>query len=296
MPLSHGLEGSLDTNKEMLVDFNALSRDIFATAYELGSEREGFIDALEGKPIGALYLKIVASLPGESSYDSVVGPDAVRQQSITIRPLHTRDKSRIYGMHSMDRATRDVHEVYDALAHRLGGVLMQRALDVDAVLPPEGVIAQYYATRTDAPRTLGVKTLESKSKKDNLILAKTFAAESLEYVRSSAYAYNTKGVTYQYEDVFAPRGAIFSHEFMLSVDIDIPLNGHEPKPYILTYKQTMEQKQQEILAHIERLASTGHGNGVLRQRMRVADKYARAIERANELLDEDMSSETNLED
>lgn len=262
----------LDTNQEMLVDFNTKSREAFVAAYEKqfdGSPPDAYI----GKPLNALSLHVVKRLVRTD-----IEEDAIRRQELKVRTLHEGDVDFMKEHLTMRQRPQDVHDHYAAVAATIGTTVIDHALDLRKTVPVEGVVADYAADL--AARTRHVGTLKEKPTKFSLALGKTFADEVIEYIDSEGFmiAKDAPEVAAVISDT--------THHFSLEMRPDIPLNGRESTAWLNEYANKMLGQVQSLGARLQRLEDIGAPEVILAHVRASYDQAVAALKRVEKIIEE----------
>lgn len=263
------------TNQQMLIDFNAESHEVLVSAYEnqLGDR---IPDALNGKPLNAISLYVTKRL-----VHADIEEDVIRNQELNVRPLCKQDTEDMKVHLSLRERPQDVQNHYANIAARIADISIDHNLGLRALIPVEGIIANYTARLTDSPYgpTRHVGTLKEKPTKVSLALGKTFADEASTYVRSRAFvlASIVPSVAYLLSDT--------THRFGLEMRTDIPLNGYESKEWLNAYANKMFAKETTSGTNLERMKALRVPDAIVDSLQIRYDEIVAALRRVEEILE-----------
>ena len=241
----------MPTNPELQADFRTASGEAFTSAVDRGLAGDKLPDALEGKPLSKLQLRVERRSKGNLAHESldmsVMTPDDAAGRIEDDRPEHVKDFS-------------------IRLAHRLADVALDRTLDVRSVVPPSAFHAVY--TSETAGGEVRVHMSDTpRPRKDQLVLAKTFAeGTALPYVNSDRFDMfqeaQMAGPDAMTQALRESGGSgvdeIVYHKFELPMTPDLPLNGHESKRWLQEYAAQMWKREIAADERLNKINSLPH--------------------------------------
>lgn len=269
MPRKDGI----DTNQEMLADFNAMAHSVFVSAYERQFDT-AVSEAYIGKPLNALNLQII---------NRPVDDTLFSYQELSISPLKVLDAQGMRGHLTMCTRPEDVHEHYDALAARIGSTLISPELNLGALLPVQGIVANYRARVRDGQEfnNRHVGTFKEKPTKFSLALAKTFASEVPDYIASDDFE-----TSYRFSPKVARMLNETTHTFAIEMRTDLPLNGHESKSWLTAYANKMLDHVVKRGERLARLKNSSAPAIILDPEEAMYQEALTALNRAEKILEQ----------
>ncbi len=268
------------TRVMMLADFNAQAHEAYLTAYEtyFGDEIHA---AYIGKPLGALTLSVAKVLTDPEHRD-----DPIRGQRLTVRPMSNEDAAFVPAHQTMGSMPEDVHRYYAATAASVSSIPVQKNLDIRSTFPVAGVAADYKAALTDElfkGPTHHVETFwfMEEPTEHGLALGKKFAKESQMYAKARALDIRAKSPDYG-RAIMNATGINIGFE--LEMSSDLPLNGHEPKPWLNAYATQMAINAQTYGAIVERYEAQNGMDAIVADYRNKYDTALAAYNRAEKLL------------
>jgi hypothetical protein len=265
----------IDTNQEMLVDFNTKSHEVFVSAYERQFE-SGLADAYKGKPLTALNLTVRSVSRNTESTG-----DTIRREDLVIQPL---DEDTVESMPyhlTLRNNPEDVHEYYRSLAKAIGATTLETAFDLRTSVPMNGIVSNYTAHLTDRDfgPTRHIGTYKEKPTKFSITLGKLFADKALSYIHSDDFPKTTADKL-----ISLINGATLTHRFIIPFRSDIPLNGHESTLWLKNYANKMNHTLSLIVPRLERLEQQGMPASFIANEQKRFDETLAALEKAQEIL------------
>ncbi len=272
------------TNREMVVEFNDLSRTAYVDAFQRLAE-DGLPDAFQDKPLGLMYLDAAKRIPSFMRLDD----SAVVDERLTVTPLDKLDVDDMEYTLGFKDTPDDVRQHYYDVARRIGETTLHGGLDIAAVLPGEGVVADYTA-RYPSGRTRHIATFKEKPSKPSIAAGKYFAEQVIK--EANRPFEDTHFDLADFEKAIAAmkhladQGGIISHSFSFLKVPGLPLNGHESKAFLNAYANAMFDRSMILAARLDKMSGLGiYPEAIIEGTQTQYDQANRSYQRAQELLD-----------
>jgi hypothetical protein len=272
----------LPTNREMVVDFNNLSRTAYIDAYNNITEY-GLPAALEDKPLDTLYLNVTKKVPTFMRTSS-----GVTGEQLLVDPLQEHHVDFMTYTLGFQDTPEDVVRHYRDIAQRIGETTLHIGLDIAAILPPEGINADYTAFYPTG-KTRHISTFKEKPSKLSISAGKFFAEQAIQSINTPPDAEDFditdfSKVIERIEKIFDQSGT-FEHGFSLQMVPNLPLNGYESKAFLNTYANRMLDKVNSSAARLAMGNELGWPDVIIENAQRIYDAANSSYLRAQALLD-----------
>lgn len=272
----------LPTNREMVVEFNDLSRTAFVDAYNRTAE-DGLPDAYQDKPLDALYLRSQKRVPEIMRIDG-----GVVAEELLVNPLHEDDVDMIPHTLGFRDTPEDVISHYRAIARRIGDTTLHSGLDIATVLPPEGVDASYTAYYAGG-RTRHIATFKEKPSKASIAAGKYFAEQVIHDINapSSDPDIDVTDLSQVAEHLrqMSEQGGTIEHFLSFRKVPNLPLNGHESRAFLNAYANRMLDSARYNAEKLAKMRDLGAPDIVVASVQNVYNSANASYLRAQELLD-----------
>ena len=270
------------TNKEMVLEFNELSRTSYINKYNQVTEG-GFPPMLEDKPLDALYFRAYKIIPEFMRTD-----DGVTAEDLRVEPLQEHQVNSMTSTLGFKDTPEEVVKHYRNVARLIGETTLHSDLDIVSILPPEAVNADYTAHYSTG-RTRHISTFKEKPSKASIASGKFFAEQVIQLLedRPISKPIDTSDFSEAFEHIrnIFERGGPISTGFSLSMRPNLPLNGHESREFLDAYANKMFEISRNAGDRLAIVESYG-GVESLVESLRYAYEAANASYlRAQELLD-----------
>jgi hypothetical protein len=265
----------LPTNEEMLADFNAASHQVFIHACQMDLQYP-LPPAYEDKRLTDIRLNVMRA-------GGRLTTQAVMAETLTVTAL-TPHVASYLGEHLRYRDyPQDVLDHYTLVATKLTDTHIRPGLDIRKVLPPEGIHAGYEAVLPDG-HSRHISTFKEKPAKQSIAAGTFMAREVLDHLTAG---YGVQGSTLELlAAVIQPgSGPVFARRFSLIISPDLPLNGHEPREFLLNFYEEMSRCAGRRLDLIERLSEVGAPQILIDNERSTYDRYSKAVAKAQKALD-----------
>jgi hypothetical protein len=270
------------TNREMVVDFNTLSRTAYIDAYN-HMTADGMPAAFEDKPLDALYLNVIKNIPAFMRTS-----DSVTDEQLVVEPLQEDHADFMTSIIGFQDIPEDIVEHYRNIARRIGETTLHSGLDIVSVLPPEGINADYTAYYPSG-RTRHISTFKEKPSKPSIAAGKFFAAQAVQSIttqpdRTTLDILDFSQVVGHMKNI-AEQGGVFDHDLLLRMVPDLPLNGHESKAFLNVYANRMFDRATYNAARLAKVKDLGAPEIIIESIQHTYDAAHNAYLRAQALLD-----------
>lgn len=270
------------TNREMVVDFNALSRTAYIDAYN-HIAGDGLPAAFEDKPLDSLYLNVIKKVPIFLRTNS-----GVTGEQLLVDPLQEHHVDFMTYILGFQDTPEDIVQHYRGIAQRIGETTLHSGLDIATVLPSEGINADYTAFYPTG-RTRHISTFKEKPSKSSIAAGKFFAEQAIQSINTPPDAEDFditdfSKVVEHIKSRFEQNGT-FEHGFSLQMVPNLPLNGHESKAFLNTYANRMLDKANSSAARLAMGNELGWPDVIIENTQRIYDAAKNSYLRAQALLD-----------
>lgn len=262
----------LPTNREMVVDFNGLSRTAYIDAYNRITE-DGFPTAFEDKPLDAMFLRVTKTVPSNLRVEGGVTGEQLEVE--TLREEHVGFMTDTLGFQDTPE---DVLAHYYNVAHLIGRTTLHSGLDIAAVLPSEGVNAGYTANYSNG-RTHHISTFKEKPFKASIAAGKYFAEQAVQDINITDLSKLRDSNTIE------QAGGTFRHIFLLRMIPNLPLNGHESKSFLNAYANNMLDETMNRAEKLERIKALGAPEAIVERAQDACEDAQSSYDRVQGLLD-----------
>ncbi len=221
----------LPTNREMLVDFNAFTCDIYASAFER-TVANGMPPAFEGKSLAHLLYGYAKSYP-KDAHSPV--PHPIAHEKLKVSPLEAALVPYFEHDPAMQDIPADVLQRYKFIAATLLQTELQPGISIRETLPLEAVDADYSVWFFNTRRTRHVSTYKERPAKQTIASGVVFAEEALDFVKSDGF--DADPIDLLFRD--GPDQPIVRHGFRFSLIPELALNGQESTDFLDRYSREM---------------------------------------------------------
>jgi hypothetical protein len=272
----------LPTNREMVVDFNALSRTAYIDTYNHITD-DGLPAALEDKPLDSLYLNAIKKIP-----TFLRTSDGVTSEQLLVDPLQEHHVDFMTYTLGFQDTPEDVVQHYRDIAQRIGKTTLHSGLDIAAALPLGGINADYTAFYPTG-KTRHISTFKEKPSKSSIAAGKFFAKQAIESINTPPDAEdfditNFSKVVEHIKSLFEQNGTL-ELGFSLQMVPNLPLNGHESKAFLNNYANRMLDKANSSAARLAMGSELGWPDVIIENTQRTYEAANNSYLRAQALLD-----------
>lgn len=266
------------TNNERIFETQGVALEAYTTDFLMVFE--GDVPAsYSNKPVNQLHFRAVMEP------HSPTGSGVVREV-FTAHPLREEDVEAMVDNPFLERRypSADI-ERYLALAADIAEVTVNNALDIRRTLTEPGAIIFDYTAEMANGRTRHVGSLKEKPTTLSSASGLAMARMVLSHVKDTHKIDNTT------PSAERPDYATHSlkHHLYYPVSDRVPINGHEPLGYLVTYLQEMECRAEQTRQSITRMSQLSGGAVIVEGLTKQLERYIAAAETARQYIPDNTS-------